>query len=295
MNEKFFPELIRRLRQEGIATGPAKEKRLPVLLDDKDVMWVEAKGCVVLAAGARDDPEAAQIYETVRCLSSPVYEYTEAVASAPVLEAVGLHEEYRLLAEYNSVVLAGQELEQNLGYQFVTWRRSYDHAAVIHGNYYYNDYDGAKLDFACRAGLVQESRQFADEQLTELYRCVHETLESGYPITRDREDILRTVAERIEHSVDDLDARVMRSNEQELATAQRRPELDGERPGSVEIYWQDLTPSKQREILQAFGENGNYDVFPIATLDMPEEEDETFSEQDQTPGMGMEMGMGMAP
>ena len=81
----------------------------------------------------------------------------------------------------------------------------------------------------------------------------------------------------------------MRSNEKELAAAQSRSEFDSERPGSIEIYWQDLTPAKQREILQAFGENGNYDVFPIATLEVPEGEDETFSEQDQAPGM--EMGM----
>ena len=135
---------------------------------------------------------------------------------------------------------------------------------------------------------MQESRQFTDGQLTELYRCIHETLESGYPITRDREDILRAVAERIESSVDDLADRVMRSNEKELAAAQLRPGPDGERPGSIEIYWQDLTPAKQSEIHQAFGEKGNYDVFPIASLDVPEE-DEEFSGQNQAPGM--EMGM----
>ena len=160
-----------------------------------------------------------------------------------------------------------------------------------HGNYFHNDYAAAKLDFACRSGLVQYTRQFTDGQLTELYRCIHETLESGYPITRDREDVLRTVAERIEDSVDDLENRVIRSNEKELAAAQHLSGLDGERPESIEIDWQDLTPAKQSEILQAFGENGNYDVFPIATLDVPGEENETFSEQeqDQSPGMGMGM------
>ena len=40
----------------------------------------------------------------------------------------------------------------------------------------------------------------------------------------------------------------------------------------IEIYWQDLTPEKQQEILEAWGENGNYDVFPIARL--PEYEGE---------------------
>ena len=290
MNEKFSPELARRLRQEGIATSPAEKDRLPVLLDGQRAMWVDPQGGVVLTAVAVDDAEAAQLYGAVRNISVPVYEYTEIMASAPVLEAVGLPKGYRLLAEYNNVVLAGQELKRDLGYQFVTWRRSLDRAAVVHGNYYFNDYDGAKQDFACRSGLVQESRQFTDDQLTELYRCVHETLESGCPITREREDILRTAVEQIARSVDDLDDRVIRSNEQELAAARRCPEFDGERPETIEIHWQDLTPAKQSEILQAFGENGNYDVFPIATLDVPQE-DETFSGQDQAPGL--EMGMAL--
>ena len=42
----------------------------------------------------------------------------------------------------------------------------------------------------------------------------------------------------------------------------------------IEIYWQDLMPEKQKEIWEALGgENGNYDVFPIATLEFEEEED----------------------
>ena len=217
MNETFFPELSRHLRQEGIATGPAEKDRLPVLLDNQKVMWVEPQGYIVLVAGAADDPKADQIYCTVRDCSFLVNEYTRAMASAPVLEAVGLHEEFRLLSEYNGVVLAGREMERGLGYKFATWRRSMDGAGLDHGNYFHNDYKEAKLDFACRSGLVQYTRQFTDEQLTELYRCIHETLDSGYPITRDREDILRTVAERIEDSVGDLNDRVMRSNEKELA------------------------------------------------------------------------------
>ena len=31
----------------------------------------------------------------------------------------------------------------------------------------------------------------------------------------------------------------------------------------IEIYWQDLTPTKQAEILEKLGDNGNWDVVPI--------------------------------
>lgn len=37
---------------------------------------------------------------------------------------------------------------------------------------------------------------------------------------------------------------------------------------TVEIYWNDLTSEKQQELFEALGgEDGNYDVFPIATLE----------------------------
>ena len=40
----------------------------------------------------------------------------------------------------------------------------------------------------------------------------------------------------------------------------------------IDIYWQDLTPEKQKEILEIWGDNGNYDVIPIVSL--PEYEGE---------------------
>ena len=42
---------------------------------------------------------------------------------------------------------------------------------------------------------------------------------------------------------------------------------------TIEIYLQDLTAEKQAEILEALSDNGNYDVFPIATLEFEEGED----------------------
>lgn len=44
---------------------------------------------------------------------------------------------------------------------------------------------------------------------------------------------------------------------------------------TIEIYWDDLTESKQKEILDTFGDNGNYDVFPIATIETEQEEEPT--------------------
>jgi len=37
---------------------------------------------------------------------------------------------------------------------------------------------------------------------------------------------------------------------------------------TIEIYWNDLTREKQLELLNALGDNGNYDVFPIAIIEV---------------------------
>ena len=42
---------------------------------------------------------------------------------------------------------------------------------------------------------------------------------------------------------------------------------------TISIYWSDLTSAKQAEILVAFGDNCNYDVFPIVEIPITKEEE----------------------
>lgn len=226
MGEKLFPELSRRLKRENIAIGEVENERLPVLLDGQKVMWVGPKGTIYIKPGLAHDQSCTQLYDRVAGISAQVHEYTAAIAAAPRLKADGLHENFHLLSEYNGLVLAGREMEGGLGYEFATWWYTYDRTGVTQGNYHYN-YDAAKLDFACRAGLVDKHRQFTDEQLVEVYRCIHETLDGEYPITRERHDMLISAAEQIERSVDDLDKRVSLSNQQELEAADQRSDSPG--------------------------------------------------------------------
>ena len=221
MNDKFFSELARRLKREGIATGPVEKGCLPVLADGRAAVLVMSHGTVAFNADVERGPEANSVYDLTYKLSREVYEYPGAMASAPPLVAEGLHEGFRVLADFNGVVLAGQELEADWGYKFATWRRSPDRTAVGSGEYFDGGhfYGAAKLDFACRAGLVDGHRQFTDQQLVELYRCVCETLESGYPLTKERREVLEQAAEQVEGSVDDLDERVNLSNQRELEAA----------------------------------------------------------------------------
>lgn len=41
---------------------------------------------------------------------------------------------------------------------------------------------------------------------------------------------------------------------------------------TFEIYFEDLTPDKQQELIEFLGgENGNYDVIPLATLEVDDD------------------------
>ena len=231
MNNKFFPELARRLKREGISTGPVEKGCLPVLADGRAAVLVMSHGTVAFNADVERGPEADSVYDLTFALSREVYEYTEAMASAPPLVAEGLHEGFRVLADFHGIVLAGQELEDDWGYKFATWRRTPDRKAVGSGDYFDGGYyyEAAKLDFACRAGLVDEHRQFTDDQLVELYRCARETLEGEYPLTRERRELLERAAVQIENSVNDLDDRVSQSNQWEMEAA------EGQADGGAEM------------------------------------------------------------
>lgn len=39
---------------------------------------------------------------------------------------------------------------------------------------------------------------------------------------------------------------------------------------SIEIYWDDLCEEKQKELLKLFGDNMNWDIFPIASIEIEE-------------------------
>ena len=122
-------------------------------------------------------------------------EYMRQLETAPLLTANGLVGNYRLLAEFSNVVLTGHPT--SYGVQFVTWERVQNRTALHQGDYYgpgsgMDSYTAAKRDFVTRSGLVSRSALFTPEQLAEIYRSIHETLENAYPITDDRRKLLES-------------------------------------------------------------------------------------------------------
>ena len=169
--KKFFEELSRRLREGGVESSNVEDRRLEIFLHGQPVLFVSPGNDVFLFPAGSNNPEASELYHRVAQTADEVYTYVEEVQTAPTLHISGLSEKFHLLADFGGAVLAGRELENGRGYQFVTWIWDYNRTGVSYGHYYDEDFCGAKQDFAVRSGLISKTQLFSPEELTELYRA----------------------------------------------------------------------------------------------------------------------------
>ena len=215
LENKYFAELARRLRAAGITTGHPEKNRLTVLLNDQPVLSVSAGSDVFLLPAGINQPEASELYHKVAQTADEVYAYVDAVQTAPILHASGLSEKFHLLADFGGAVLAGRELENGWGYQFVTWIWDCSRTGVSHGHYYEEDFCGAKQDFAVRSGLISKAQLFSLEERAELYRATGYLLDEGSELEDGQLKALQTARTKIEYTVPDLADRLKQGHEQE--------------------------------------------------------------------------------
>ena len=186
-----------------------------MLLNNQPVLSVSAGSDVFLLPAGSNQPEAGELYHKVAQTADEVYAYVEAVQTAPLLHASGLSEKFHLLADFGGAVLAGRELENGWGYQFVTWIWDHDRTGVSHGHYYEEDFQGAKQDFAVRSGLISKAQLFSPEELTQLYRATDYLLDEGPEPEDGQLKALQTSRTKIEYTVPDLVERLEQSQGQE--------------------------------------------------------------------------------
>ena len=212
--DRYYKELTIRLSGEGYGVGPMKDGLLPVTWLGEPLCRVTAGGGAQFREEELDRDGGREAFDRAVDIAREVRQYMELMDAAPVLKASGLDENYKLLTDFGGAVLAGHPTSR--GVKFVTWEWNFDRTGVWAGHYFEDEYANAKRDFCMRAGLIDRDQLFSKEQLAEVYRSIHETLENTYPITAEREKLLQAAAEQIERTVPDLEQRVNLSNQREL-------------------------------------------------------------------------------
>ncbi len=183
--ETYFEELSYALRRRELLPRPVEDGLLPVEWDGRILCRVTESGAVRYDPTWVDTDRARAALTQVTETAGTVMEYMTLLEAAPPLKVNGLEDGYRVLAEFNGTVLAGKETL--LGAQFVTWAWDYDRKGLNNGHYYMEDYQGAKEDFALRAGLVAKERLFSQEQVEELCQVVQGFLYGEGPASYQQE------------------------------------------------------------------------------------------------------------
>jgi hypothetical protein len=205
----YFSEISIALRCDGYDIPTTEDGLLTVSMDGLPLCQISDNGSVRYRDADIGCSEREDALHQVTQEAETVSEYMRLMEAAPLLKAQGLDEDYKQLADFNGVVLAGHPTRY--GVQFVTWQWSYDKKGVTLGHYAAHHYEDAKQDFALRAGLVDRQRLFSDDQLTELYRCASNELDNNFNLTYDQEKSIDNIRMQIRSLVPNLDDRLANS------------------------------------------------------------------------------------
>ena len=194
--ERFLREVEHQLLRKELDARLLEDGLIHVSWHEKPLCSVDRDGIVRFRPADITGAEVDRQLRTVIQAAGQVKEYMRIFERAPALKAVGLEDTYKVLADFGDAVLAGQLGKK--GARFVTWEWDFDRQGVHAGHYFMENYEAAKLDFAARAGLINEQRLFSDEQLAVIRNACAFALEDDATLSYAEEKQLQSVQEQIE-------------------------------------------------------------------------------------------------
>lgn len=212
--DRYFSEVVAALRREGFGIGDRHGEVLEVNLDDRPLCHITDNGGVRYRKENLDTADRVESMHQAAQIARTSAEYMRMMEQAPPLKAGGLEENFKVLADFNDVVLAGHQTKY--GVQFVTWDWDFDRKGVSHGNYYNSDYAGAKQDFATRSGLISKDKLFTSEQLMDIYHCCKQAQASDFSLTCNQERHIEEILDQIQYQIPDVEEQVNKAMAQSL-------------------------------------------------------------------------------
>ena len=194
--EKFLLEVERKLLCKELDARLLEDGLIHVRWNELPLCSVDRDGIVRFRPADITGVEVDEQLRTVIQTAGQAKEYMRIFERAPALKATGLEDTYKVLADFGDAVLAGQFGKK--GARFVTWEWDFDRQGVHAGHYHMENYEAAKLDFAVRAGLINEQRLFSDEQLTVIRNACEFALEADATLSYAEEKQLHSVQEQID-------------------------------------------------------------------------------------------------
>ena len=194
--ERFLHEVEQKLLRKELDARLLEDGLVNVRWNEKPLCSVDRDGIVRFRPADITGPEVDRQLRTVIQTAGHVKEYMRIFERAPTLKVVGLDDTYKVLADFGDAVLAGQLGKK--GARFVMWEWDFDRQGIHAGHYFMENYEAAKLDFAARAGLINEQRLFSDEQIAVIKNACEFALEDDATLLYAEDKQLQSVQEQIE-------------------------------------------------------------------------------------------------
>ena len=193
--ERYLRETEQKLLRKALDTELLEDGLLQIKWHGNPLCAVDQNGAVRFCPDDIRDAETDRQLRTVVQTAAQTKEYLRMLERTPTLKAVGLNEDYKILADFGDAVLAGRYCKT--GAKFVTWEWDFDRQGVHAGHYFMENYEAAMQDFAVRAGLVESQRLFSDEQLAVIKNACEFALEADATLSYAEEKQLQSVQEQI--------------------------------------------------------------------------------------------------
>ena len=204
LQRRYLAEVGHRLRRAGFEAGSEYNGLLPIKKDSQQLCTITMHGGLSYDPGDVRLNGQEDILDQARQIAMETLTYMRQMVTAPLLRADGLSGEYRVLAEFDNVVLAGHRREGGYGVEFITWERIQNGTGLWQGNYYENDYAAAKQNFAIRSGLIPSALLFTPEQMAVIFDAAQNMTAEGFVSNPKQEKLLEQVMEQIEEVVPEV-------------------------------------------------------------------------------------------
>ena len=207
MDHRITPELTAAFTRRAAALG-YEIRQTPQAGDEKLLLTAYRSGnevCKFETSGTmrfmQDNPLIAERRELHNLLLD-MKQAHDLYTDASPLEIDDVRE-FRLISQYGDTLLAAKMSEDH-EIRFTTWEYTYDRTGVTWGRYFETNYEGAKRDFALRAGLIDGNQLFTKEELVALHDACVFRGRNDDEISYEDDKKLQAVMEKVEGNIPDL-------------------------------------------------------------------------------------------
>lgn len=169
---------------------------LQISYEGTNFCCIQGNDHYIFHRSAHQTEDQENMFYKVENLIHKCNEYITAYNKSSPFDIEGISN-YRKLSEFNGVLLGVKDMGKH-GFQFSSWLLTYGGTGATLGDYSF-DYDYSKRAFAERSGLVDKCRQFTNEQLEDVYRCLAFTKEMNDSLTYDQDKTLDGLMEKLEY------------------------------------------------------------------------------------------------